>query len=39
MSNGGCFGGCEDIIWIILLLFIICNCCGGDNRRNIGPCC
>lgn len=38
MSDRGCFGGCEDFIWIIILLFIICNCCGGNDRKGIGCC-
>lgn len=38
MCNKGCFGGCDDIIWIIILIFIICNCCGGNENKGIGCC-
>lgn len=29
-----CGGNCEDIIWIIILILLITNCCG--NNRGIG---
>ena len=37
-NNNGC--GCDDFLWIIILLFIICNCCGnnGCDNRPIGGC-
>lgn len=41
-NRGGCFGGCDDFLWIIILIFIICNCCGGnEGNKGIGggPCC
>ena len=38
-NRGGCFGGCDDFIWIIILIFIICCCCGGNDNRGIGNGC
>ena len=31
-----CGGNCEDILWIIILIFLITNCCGNNNGRGIG---
>lgn len=31
-------GGCDDILWIIILFFILCNCCGNDDRRGMSCC-
>ena len=34
MCNNGFFGG--NICWIIILILLLCNCGGNDNRCGCG---